>query len=159
MHWSALTCKLILSASCLRVHCYREGLTASPLWHPSLHSNVVQRAGSAIGLQELAVRTIHCRVFAQGLCTGSNKGLCVHNHVTSWEGLLLQDMTPVTVLQCEQLTTTKNVYVLWWVLLPLSCGIAIDWNLCLFIMGCLTTVEHSTQSKCLILLQLLLLDR
>lgn len=52
-------------------------------------------AGPGIGLQELALETIHCGVFAQSAYAGTYKGLWFDVLVASSEGSLLQDITPV----------------------------------------------------------------
>lgn len=81
----------------------KSSLTAADLWPPVLHCDIAEVATDpSIGLQELALETIYCRVFAQSARAGSNKGLWVDVLVANSEGSLLQDITPIQVKMWQE---------------------------------------------------------
>ena len=55
----------------------------------------MQAAGPGVSLQELAVETVHCWVFAQSVGAGGDEGLGVGVVVAEGEGILLQELTAV----------------------------------------------------------------
>jgi len=74
----------------------KHRLTAVGRFPPALHLDVaVAAAGPGVGLQVLALETIHCRIFAQRVCAGGYEGLWVDVLVASSEGSPLQEITPV----------------------------------------------------------------
>ena len=64
-------------------------------------------AGPGIGRQELALETIHCRVFVQSAYAGRYEGLCHEVLVASSEGSLLHNVTPVQVKMCIKVQSSR----------------------------------------------------
>lgn len=73
----------------------KDSLTAAGRCPPVLHFLVEQAAGFDVGLQELALETVHRRVFAQSVGAGFDVGIRLDGAVAGVEGSLLQEITPV----------------------------------------------------------------
>lgn len=69
----------------------KDDLTAASRWPPAVrYVSVLQAAGSVIGIQELTVQFVHCRIFAHSVNAGGDVGLWVDETATGGERRLLE---------------------------------------------------------------------